>query len=721
MSQINVVLGEESSGIAVPDTGALTATGISNAGIMGGGALLLLFSAIALAAVIITRKRSYRTFSAGEKGSMKIHSKVKTIAGLSVIAIIFTALAVPAINNTASEPESVSAIGAASNTLSISSEDITLTARPTADGTFATVEDTITINTATEAGYTLSVYTSNANLVSSENADHYISGLTSSTDAVVLGNNTWGIAKTAAENKDSAVWYGIPAESNPLIIANPTTATAASDTTKVYYGINVNTDLPDGTYSGTINYVAVANIVPERTSYMQDITSAELATMMPNSGNTATLTDSRDNQEYTIANINGIYWMTKNLNLAGGTTLTPESSNVSTNYALPKSSPDGFSDSSTAYVYNSGSTTCGETSPCYSYYNYVAATASTNPSSGYFGYDICPAGWRLPTHAEFRALRSNYSTGNALTSGPFHAVYSGVYSIIYAGGGPETISFNDGGSLGYYWSSTAIDSSNAYSLGFNSTGAGLGTTDRNLLLPVRCVAKQSAPIPSVSYMQNITSAELAAMMPSSGNTATLTDSRDNQEYTVANISGTYWMTKNLNLAGGTTLTPVDSNVASNYTLPASQVITEGTTLDGGFYNEDTAYVFNSGSTTCGDSSPCYSYYSYVAANAGANPSNDSTNHDICPAGWRMPTSADFNTLVGVYTTGNALTASPFNAVYNGSYSGATFYNGGEYGNYWSSTASSGWFAYSLYFGNSSPIIDPTAKGRGYAVRCVADI
>ena len=218
--------------------------------------------------------------------------------------------------------------------------------------------------------------------------------------------------------------------------------------------------------------------------WFQNATSAQCGqTMYDNRG-----TDAYKNIAYTTASINGLCWMTRNLDLPGGTTLTAADSNVSAgcnlggtnNCTLPASSKSGFTDNSTAYVYNSNSTTCTSSSPCYSYYSYVAATAGTNPSSGEAASDICPKGWRLPTNAEYVALRNTYTTGATITASPFYGVYAGFY---YSG------SLYSGGSVGYHLSSTANDSSNAYFLSFASSAVNAYNNNKNRGFSVRCVAK----------------------------------------------------------------------------------------------------------------------------------------------------------------------------------------------------------------------------------------
>ena len=194
----------------------------------------------------------------------------------------------------------------------------------------------------------------------------------------------------------------------------------------------------------------------------------------------------------------------------------------------------------------------------------------------------------------------------------------------------------------------------------------------------------------------------------------MTDSRSgNKTYTVAKIGDLIWMTRNLDLPGGTTLTSADSNVTSNYTLPASST--------SGFDDDSTAYVYNSNSTTCGNNQPCYSYYSYVAATAGTNPSSyENAISDICPKGWRLPTLAEYNTLRSTYTDGLTLRASPFYGVYAGYYDNSSFYDGGSGGDYWSSTANNASGAYRLNFYSSNANTNFYDKRRGYSIRCVAN-
>ena len=111
--------------------------------------------------------------------------------------------------------------------------------------------------------------------------------------------------------------------------------------------------------------------------------------------------------------------------------------------------------------------------------------------------------------------------------------------------------------------------------------------------------------------------------------------RDGNSYTIKKIP--YWrgnrdyctMTQNLRIAGGTVLTPTDSNVTTNYVIPAAD-LTLGDSLTEG-------RIHNSGNTAQGY------WYNACAASAGTACGNFSNptpwSEDICPIGWSVQRSA----------------------------------------------------------------------------------
>ena len=433
---------------------------------------------------------------------------------------------------------------------------------------------------------------------------------------------------------------------------------------------------------------------------MQGATVDYLEEMLPGVGDTMILTDERDGKDYPITRIDdNNFWMTSNLDLAGGTTITPADSNVASNYTLPVSSEEGFDSSSIANVFNSGSTSCGDHSPCYSYYNYAAVTAGTNPTSGDAEYDICPKGWRLPTNNDFLRLAQYYPSDDSMILAPWNGVVAGDY-----GNGELRV----GGARGNYWSSTANDNNagEAYAMFYIPNNAyATGTYTQNYMKArgdsVRCIIKKP-------YMQDYSHSDLVSELPNTGDARDLYDARDGKKYSVTNINGTIWMTTNLDLAGGTTLTAADSNVVTSYTLPASSM--------SGFDDASVANVYNSGSTTCGDNSPCYSYYNFAAATAGTNPGSGESIYDICPKGWRLPGYSDYENAANISSS----LADSLNNTLSGRYSQSQLEYGGEYGYYWlSTTSSSNNYTRRVIASNGGVFSDSDYRYRGNSVRCVA--
>lgn len=419
----------------------------------------------------------------------------------------------------------------------------------------------------------------------------------------------------------------------------------------------------------------------------------------------ATLTDARDGNTYTVKKIGNLCWMTANLKIIG--TISASLSNFT-----------GSDVNITVHSLTSGdtytearSTLSTDSSYPGAYYNYCAASAGTictDPNSAEASSDICPSGWRLPTVTEFGTIGNSSST--------YVSTFSPIYSGTYSSGWLVAT-----GSFGRWWSATAGDATTGrYALVYNSGMLFSNINfDRMFGLSVRCVMK--------NYMQDQTASSLAALMPNEGDTATLTDKRDGQEYGITKRSAytqsLYWMTKNLNLAGGTTLTSSDSNVSSEYTLPVSETLSTGITLtnSGAFSSNSTAYVYNSNSTSCSSSSACYGYYSYKAATAGTNPSSNYASSDICPKGWRLPTSTEISFLTSTLTSAVNFRNSYLN-VYNGAGSWGQIRLSGSDGFYWSSGAYNNVMAYGLdcmYYNSSvSCSMSEMNKYRGHAVRCV---
>ena len=313
----------------------------------------------------------------------------------------------------------------------------------------------------------------------------------------------------------------------------PTTTNGTDSCTGTIY--NPNGDGTNLTYTldqtggpNTLSLTAMWKELCPGYTKMQDMTATSAAALLPNVGSTATVCDTRDEQTYTIAKLkDNKYWMAENLNLAGGTKLSSDTTDFEPTYSLPTnqgwksdgslpdSSKSGFDNDNYAYVYNSGNKTNNCADPgCYSYYSWDAATLGSGRNISTDNtdapYSICPKGWRLPTSgsdsnngwkrgdfyklatAYGANLESNYYDGSSATGSNF-----------YNNAGPNTVpnfllsgyylngSFYYGGSNGRYWSATSYGSSTLARDLYFASGA-VSSADPNARrygFAVRCILK----------------------------------------------------------------------------------------------------------------------------------------------------------------------------------------------------------------------------------------
>ncbi len=254
------------------------------------------------------------------------------------------------------------------------------------------------------------------------------------------------------------------------------------------------------------------------------------------------LKDSRDQdadgnyKEYWVAHLkDGNCWMTQNLDLDlyvnnAGRTLTPGDSDVAESWTSTSGASALWSGSTSepnaVKYYDPGEKYCANntTSKCDltistndghdsqgNYYSWGAATANTatsltsDTSGELAAQSICPKGWKLPLSGDkngsnntisgsFKYLMDAYSIGNntagstTLRSAPLYFVYSGFVS---------SRSLSSDGYGGHYWSSIAINSTNAYHLNFNGSSvfpsssgiSPIGAINRSYGLSVRCIAR----------------------------------------------------------------------------------------------------------------------------------------------------------------------------------------------------------------------------------------
>ena len=229
---------------------------------------------------------------------------------------------------------------------------------------------------------------------------------------------------------------------------------------------------------------------------------------------------------------------------------------------------------------------------------------------------------------------------------------------------------------------------------------------------------------------------MACYNSSINDTATLTDNRDGttRSYTVAKLAdGLCWMTTNLNLGksnGSITLTPEDTDITTDFTLPASSSNYSTTNNNTNIntpnnLNNHTIASHTVNGVTYNDS--VASYYTYAAATADINTYSKGSVYvttSICPKNWDLPTESQYLNLrtKGSITSANTAFASPNNFTYGGYRSGASYFTSEtSYGYYWTSRNSSSTYAYWTYVYSSGLYSSTTTyyKYYGAMIRCVA--
>ena len=444
--------------------------------------------------------------------------------------------------------------------------------------------------------------------------------------------------------------------------------------------------MPAGTYSTIVTYTAIAEGVPEEHT-MQEFTVAECANKADDEN--FYLIDDRDKKIYKMVKArDGNCYMAENLKYKN-----VESSNWSdNNYTEPRlhiSTNEGYE---------------GEY-----YYNYPSAIS------------VCPVGWSLPSgpdSSENGSLAHLMSTYNITTSSQLLAQTSLGYNKYYGYWEFSLAKEYNQGKQGSFWtSSTPTTADRAYTMVYYYNGGGVGFPGNPYRAggnSVRCVYQPR--------MQDLTMEECNKL--DLEKSVLLTDSRDNKQYKVARLKdGNCWMQQNLALDGGRTLTPTNSNVSSDVTLPANVV-------------NNTTSVYTAMQIVSQLSGYDGNYYNWCAATVSGDCSKATTEqtNSVCPKGWRLPSNSgnpSFNHLFSLYnlqTTydkieeyGNAVSSFPLYYSKAGIYISRYQLQGTD-GYYWTRTpAGNIYVAYMFLF---TPVefkiqVGSVTKDRATSVRCLA--
>ena len=512
---------------------------------------------------------------------------------------------------------------------------------------------------------------------------------------------------------------------------------------------------------GTSNATLTANAVFNG-PVMQNLTASDCTS-------TARLAlDTRDNHVYTIKRMSdGVCWMVENLQL-GATDLSVSLTSANTNIATTITATifNGWRKTSGSNTYTAGEYifVSGTDSVSYSpygiLYNYYAAsggtiTSSTNSADA--EYDICPAGWRLPT--------ATRNTGEIPDFVNYYSTNTLLHTSVAAGGAGMTLSGTFTSStptsldwLGSYWSSSAADtgcfSRNGKMLGLqftsnSSTVYNDACIDRASGNLIRCVLDESK-ISDLTYMQDFATLTNAARKGvfnsmSVGTQYQLMDNRDNNYYYISKLSdGNVWMTQNLDLDLSTskTLTPANTDISANWT-PSSSTYTNSTwnftTTTPQSYNPGVRY-WNGNTHSGSGSSTSYistsgttqyrlgNYYNWTAAVALNDSSSCTTagvllDQSICPAGWTLPRGgygpSTYYDLLYRYS-GNlwlSPTYLPLTGTWSGSYDMV-----GYTGAFWATGAKNADRAYYIDFSSDNSRNVGTGgydRDMGLPIRCIA--
>ena len=726
---------------------------------------------------------------------LRIHgNKFKQLAGLSYVGlagssaafllILAAMLFAPAASQpAASATENNSSTSATENNSGISTYAATPTVGislptsidfddvlPTPSGATTTATANLTVTTTDSAGYSLYLYSSDGDNslkpkisslanISKINATAGDVGLTLSS----LKPNTWGYNLGTEAPTDSTTYSAVPIDnSTPIQTKDTSDTNSANDTYTLSFGAKVDSTIASGAYSNALTVAVVAE--PRAIIYIQDFTLADCQSRALDAN--FTVTDRRDDNDYTARYINGACWMTQNLRLSGGRTLTSADSNVTRDWSFPSTSLTYGNSHTAAFSTISSNTSYG------GYYNYCAASAGTVCDGDTIEdakQDICPKGWRLPTLNETSGIigtsyvsafspvySGNYYDGLLVDTGSsgywwsatasdyilqyilryrndilsassdYDKDYGNTVRCIRSNPGTVTINFNGNGSTGGSTTSQQIAAGNTASLnangftrtgyaftGWNTAADGSGTSYADSADYTVTPATGDATVTlyaqwkelvnlldDVTYMQDLTAAQCSGS--SDGATATLIDRRDNNSYTIDKINGACWMTQNLRLSSGRTLTSADSNVTRNWSFPT------GSLTSGDTYTEARSLI--SSNTSYGG------YYNYCAASAGTvcdDAVEQDAAQDICPRGWRLPTHSEQSGITGY--------VSAFSPVLSGFYRTGTLSATGSYGYWWSATASNSGNQCSMNYSGSGLYLYAGGSndgGYGFSVRCI---
>lgn len=531
-------------------------------------------------------------------------------------------------------------------------------------------------------------------------------------------------------------------EGDPVSIRmTPEVGREFSSWTKTSGTITSSTQIETSYTIGTANATLTANTIAFSGPTIQNYSANDC-------GLTATRAqDNRDGTIYKVMKLNdGNCWMMENLDLgAMDLKIDLDSTNTNINNTITAATFNGWRKRYSSTNYTSGEFISRYGTDVYAserfgtLYNYYAATGGTISGTGVSAnakYDICPAGWRMPSNSELTGLYSVYNSATLLRS----PIESDGAAFTTA----SRFSSNSGagtGKNGYYWTSTATASSNiVYGMSFSSSSV---TTDLNSYRyygqSIRCILDKTKTISDLTYLQdfnNLSNEDSVSVLSSMSYNTTyeLTDNRDGRTYTIAKMKdGNIWLAENLDLGRtnlSTALTSANTNI--NTSIPATTFNGWIKTSASGTNDAGEVMAVSGTDATSGTAyGTLYNYYAASAGEVSGNSYSANANHDICPAGWRLPTGSIYGEVYNLYSISDYNSPTLFRTpITNGgagfslagvAWSGAPEYTS-YYASYWTSSMASDTLAFRASINQSSVGADGSDNRSPLgSIRCVAKL
>ena len=601
------------------------------------------------------------------------------------------------------------AIASATN---VTGQTLTKNAAPSSNPADAVgiIADQLQVSFNTPNGYevyvSMSSTSENQNLTNTTDSTKYLAPITSGSFTApsnLSTANTWGIAVPSTYNSafDAAASYTdgsvttstkfapIPSYNNEQILFTRDNSdsvtnfpTAAVDTVPVYYGYNADLTLPSGAYTNKVLYTAIAE---------------------------GAMT--QDNKL--------IIFPTKVDSISGGQTLT-----ISTDLYVPSGNNMG------AVNVTVGGEPCTNIARLSEENTDAVTLTCTLPAQSTNG--------RYTVEVTFDKYNKVMTSSQGVIYGDRKSTLQVVYGVGVAGVTIDGDTVANKGTVELDWGSTHnIDMSfnSGYEFkqwiitdGIIEDASAQTTTytigENNTTLTANGKQSCSLHITFTGTMQNYSTTNIANACE--GDTGTLTDSRDSKTYNVAKLGGLLWMTQNLRFTG-TSISSSSTNINTSKTLTWYDLVN-------GASSNDPCYGSYSNSTFTGDgwSNLCKHegidnegnptvWYNYAAATAGTvihkSSSTINAQYSICPAGWRLPTASERETLRAEANIDTDL-MNTLHPVYGGYYRSGVLYTASSAGFWWLSSPNLGQDYMYMYYNGGKLYLGGMYRYHGIYVRCV---